>query len=325
MSALSPVVELAYAPLAVLPKRYLVVLNPRAGQGRAVRLWPELAELFRRHALEVELITSHPETLPQTLRHLQQQPDDTAVVAVGGDGTVRSLLSAVVGSARPLGIVPLGRGNDLAAALGWRAGSLREAVARLTEPSALIDVLRVSGAEAEHYCLNGLGMGFDAQVAARALQMPRALGGFGGYALAALLSMRELRTAQLEVTLGDRCVFRGPSFLCAVMNGTRYGGGFHISPKGRLDDGLADILVGAPVSRLALAPLMLRVLRGRHLSHPKVTHLRGARVTLRWSAAMDLHLDGDLGEPTLTLELELLPKAVRLLGASPATLPGAAI
>lgn len=173
--------------------------------------------------------------------------------------------------------------------------------------------MRFSGTEA--FCLNGLGMGFDAQVTAHAARSPPSLGGFGGYALGALSALRDFRSCRLEVTLNGAPFFEGESFLCALMNGTRYGGGFRISPLGNPADGLADVLVGRRVSRPALLPLMLRVLRGRHLGHDKVAHAQAAHVALRWAEPMPLHLDGDLCGEADALHVTLLPRAVTLLGA----------
>ena len=148
-------------PKNSLPKRYLFVLNPAAGRGKAARRWPELEALLKTRRVKFEVVTSEPHSLDALLARIRALPVDTAVVAIGGDGTTRSLLSALVGTERPLGVVPLGRGNDLTAALGWGAG-LGDAVTRLGQPPAPLDVLHVRFSGTEHFCLNGLGMGFDA-------------------------------------------------------------------------------------------------------------------------------------------------------------------
>lgn len=302
----------------VVPKHFFFVLNPAAGGGKAACRWPELAALLKTRGMDFEVVTSEPDTLNRVLAYIRSLPEGAAVVAVGGDGTVRSLLSTVVGTGRPLGVIPLGRGNDLTAALGWGLG-MEDAVVRLSQPPALLDVLRVRFSGHEQFCLNGLGMGFDAQVTARAAQSPSFLGGFGQYALGALLTVRDLRARRLVVTVDGVPFFDGESFLCAVMNGARYGGGFRISPRGSPSDGLADVLVGRRVSRSALAPLMLRVLLGCHLGHDKVAYVQAVQVTLRWAEPTPLHLDGDLYGPTNAVEVTLLPRAVALLGApSPA-------
>ena len=293
---------------------YLFVLNPVAGRGKAARRWPELAALLEKHALDFEVVISAPDTLGAVLARIRALPKDTAVVAVGGDGTVRSLLGALIYTGRPLGIVPLGRGNDLTAALGW-GGKLEDAVVRLDQPPAPLDALHVRFSGTEQFCLNGLGMGFDAQVTARAAQSPALLGGFGGYALGVLSALRDFRVGRLEVTVDGAPFFSGESFLCAVMNSTRYGGGFYISPLSDPADALADVLVGQRVSCAALAPLIARLLRGRHLGHSKVAHAQAQHVTLRWAEPTPLHLDGDLSGFVDVLEVTVLPRAVTLLGA----------
>ena len=294
--------------------RYLFVVNPVAGGGRAARRWPEVSERLSARGLEHDVIFTQPNQ-GELLERICSLPPNTAVVAVGGDGTTRSLLPALVGSGRLLGVVPLGRGNDLAATLGWQVGNLDDAAERLSRPAAPLDVLRVQVAGQEMYSLNGLGTGFDAQVTETTARMPRQLGGFLQYALGALLSVGALRNGGLELRVDGQLVFQGESFLAAVMNGTRYGGGFYISPQGRPDDGLLDVLAGRAVSRAELLPLMGRVLKGRHLGHPKVVHVTGRRVTLRWSEPTPLHIDGDLEGRADALEVTLLPNAIRLLGA----------
>lgn len=294
--------------------RYLFVVNPVAGGGRAARRWPEVPELLSARGLEFDVIFTQ-FNQGELLEHICLLPPDTAVVAVGGDGTTRSLLPALVGSGRPLGVVPLGRGNDLAAALGWQVGNLDDTLTRLSRPAAPLDVLRVRFAGRETYALNGLGMGFDAQVTETTARTPRQLGGFLQYALGALLSVGRLQKVGLELRVDGQLVFQGDSFLAAVMNGTRYGGGFYISPQGRPGDGLLDVLAGRAVSHAELLPLMARVLRGRHLGHSKVVHVTGQHVTLRWTELTPLHLDGDLEGRVDALEVTLLPGAIRLLGA----------
>ena len=294
--------------------RYLFVVNPVAGGGRAARRWPEVSERLSARGLEHDVVFTQPNQ-SDLLERIGSLPPDTAVVAVGGDGTTRSLLPALVGSNRLLGVVPLGRGNDLAATLGWQVGSLDDALARLSRPAAPLDVLRVCVFGKNTYSLNGLGTGFDAQVTETAARLPERLGGFGGYALGALLSVGALRNRGLELRVDGQLVFQGEGFLAAVMNGTRYGGGFYISPQGRPDDGLLNVLAGRSVSRLELLPLMARVLKGRHLGHPKVVHVTGRHVTLRWAEPTPLHIDGDLEGRVDALEVTLLPGAIQLLGA----------
>lgn len=301
----------------VPPQRYALFVNPHAGRGAASEVGAQVADLLVVAGLTCELVVS--KTAEAACERARALPQGVAVVAVGGDGTLGALLPAVVGSGRPFGVIPAGRGNDLAYALGWRRATPAAVAARLQRAPRALDVLRVhlntDVDSVERFSLNGLGMGFDAQVTAFAARVPKGFGGSLQYAVGALLALRELRAQQLQVCVDGTEVFSGPSFLVAVMNGTRYGGGFHISPKSSLTDGLADVLIGFQVGRLGLLPLMGRVLLGRHLGHPKVAYCQGRRTVLRWSEATPLHLDGDLYAPVKEVNVEIVPRGVLMLGA----------
>lgn len=302
-------------------RSYAVVLNSSAGRGLARRAWPRLEAELHARGLPFEVICEP--SGAAALAQVKALPPDVAVLAVGGDGTVGALLPALVGRAgqeggRPLGIIPLGSGNDFAGMLGLRAGDFSAALGRLTFAPRRVDALRATilageGEGRTHLLLNGLGMGFDAEVAALTLRAPPRLSGFGRYAWAALAALRDLSLIPGTVEVDGRVLYAGPSALVALMNGTRYGGGFHISPTSDARDGLLHALASGPVTRPQLLALMGRVLRGRHLGHPRVHHAPGRVVTVAWARPTHLHLDGDLTGRVTGVRVEVVPGAVTLL------------
>ncbi|MCD0158166.1 diacylglycerol kinase family protein [Deinococcus sp. 6GRE01] len=305
-------------PAAHTTPHLAVVLNPNAGGGLALHSWPRLErELHARH-LSHELIREP--SGEAALARLRALPPGTAVMAVGGDGTVGALLPALVGTERPLAIVPLGTGNDFAGLLGLRPGAFAEALDRLNYQPRAVDALRVTihqgdGAGRSHLLLNGLGMGFDSDVTANMTRAPARLRGFARYAWSAVATIRELKLTPVTITANGQPLYAGPSGIVAVMNGTRYGGGFRISPDSDVRDGQVNVVAGGDMNRRQLTGLMLRVLRGAHLKDPRV-HTRAARhVTVRWDAPVRVHLDGDLHGHVTELHVETLPGAVQLLNA----------
>ncbi|WP_051517296.1 diacylglycerol/lipid kinase family protein [Deinococcus phoenicis] len=291
-------------------------MNPAAGRGLARREWPRLEAELRARRLPFELI-SEPGG-EAALARVQALPAEVAVLAVGGDGTVGALLPALVGTGRPLGIVPLGSGNDFAGMLGLKAGDFASALGRLAFAPRRVDALRATvlggdGAGTSHLLLNGLGLGFDAQVTALTLRAPARLSGFGRYAWAALAALRGLTLTPVMVEVDGQVLYAGPSCLTAVMNGTRYGGGFHISPASDVRDGQLNALASGPVTRAQLLALMGRVLPGRHLGQPRVFHVAGRTATVTWARPTYLHLDGDLAGQVTGVRVEVLPGAVTLL------------
>jgi diacylglycerol kinase (ATP) len=300
----------ATAPIAT---SYTLFVNPRAGRGAAPRLAEAVARALRAAGRRCEIAQhSSPE---EALAYAQTLPQGTAIIPVGGDGTVSALLPAAVCTGRPFGLIPAGRGNDFAYALGWRRWTPEGIAERLQRETRALDVLRVTLGGRTRYSLNGFGMGFDAQVAAYAAEMPRSLGGFGSYAAGVVLAFRDLHQQALTATVDGAEVFSGLSFLGAVMNGRRYGGGFHISPEGKLSDGKLELIVGRAVGRAGLVPLIARLLFGQHLKHPRVVYARGQRASLRWAVPVKLHLDGDLHPATGDVQVEVVPESVQVLGA----------
>ncbi|WP_237724913.1 diacylglycerol/lipid kinase family protein [Deinococcus alpinitundrae] len=288
-----------------------VVLNPQAGRGLARREWPRLEAALNAQGVPWHWLSAA--SAGDALSRVQTLPPGVAVLAVGGDGTVNSLLPALVGTGRLLGVVPLGTGNDFAGMLGSRPGDFGAALARLKHPPRAADVLHCTSAGQESWLMNGLGMGFDAQVAELLGRAPARLSGFGRYLWAALSAVRQLKTETVEVVLDNQMLYAGPSCLVAVMNGTRYGGGFLISPASDPFDGQLNVVLGTRLSRPRLLALMAQVLRARHLTDPRVRSGAGQQVTVRWQSAVMTHLDGEVIGPRTELSVRLLPGAVQML------------
>lgn len=299
--------------------RVAVVVNPHAGGGLALREWPRLEAQLLARGLDIDLIQESPGA--QALRRVQALPATVPVIAVGGDGTVGALLPAVVGTGRPLAIVPLGTGNDFAGMIGLRPGHLQDAVAHLDIAPRQVDALDVTVTEGERtglrsLLLNGLGMGYDAQVTLNMARAPTGLPGLARYGWAALVTLRELKMTTVSVVVDGREFYHGRSALVAVMNGTRYGGGFRISPVSDVQDGKANVLASGPLAPHRLLLLMVAVLRGRHLGREGVHHASGRWITVRWDEPTPLHLDGDLHGLVREVQVRVLPGAVTLLNAS---------
>lgn len=299
-----------------LENPFAVVLNPLAGRGLAARNWPLLEGELRARGIEFELLNAG--TGPDALARVNALPSGMPVMAVGGDGTVGALLPAFVGTGRPLAIVPLGSGNDYAGMLGLKPEAFDTALSRLRFEPRQVDALEVSIIQGEaagttRLLLNGMGMGFDAQVNDAMLRAPKQLSGFGRYAWGAVTSISSLKLVDLQVVVDGQLLYRGPSCLSAVMNGTRYGGGFLISPASDARDGKLNVLCSTEVNRTQLIGLMLKVLQGQHLGHQRVRHTTGERAEIRWQQPVHLHLDGDAYGLASEVHARILPGVITLL------------
>lgn len=234
--------------------------------------------------------------------------EDALVVAAGGDGTVREVASVCSETSRVLGILPLGSGNDYVKALGIGT-KLEPALAVLANGKVrVVDAGEVNG---ERFC-NGLGIGFDAQVAEGVATAPGYLGGFGRYmwSVGRLLWGFECHDAVLRL---DGEVVESRTILVAVALGTTYGARFRLAPKARLDDGLFDVVWSEEVNRTEILRLIPRAFGNSLLEHPKIHTARASEVTVELAEEVPAHVDGEILRPTRDFHAKILPGALRVV------------
>lgn len=298
-------------------RRVAVVLNPAAGRGRAGRSRAQLERTCDAafQGLGRHVAVSVQETAPNrsACSIAREAVIDGAdlVVAAGGDGTLNGVLNGMLSApgdcAAALGLVPLGTGDDLARALDIPR-SVEGALSVLA--AGRIRQLDV-GLAGERRFLNVAGCGFDAAVAERINRSVRLLSGRAAYIWAVLDVLRGFRPADMVIRVDD-AVLSVSAMMCAVANGTGYGGGMRIAPDARLDDGLLDVCVIAACGRLEFVRAFPRVFRGTHVSHPKVHMLRGRTVHIVSEPAFPVLVDGELEGHTPVI-FTVAPRAVRFV------------
>jgi diacylglycerol kinase (ATP) len=287
------------------------ILNPAAGAGRAAQALPELRSALEQSKLEhvIHLTTQpgHARTIALGL------PDNEPVIAAGGDGTQHEIVSALLegraSSERPLGILPLGTGDDFARGHGLPIGNLRAALEVIKKGKIqTIDAGRLNGMP----FINGIGSGFDAQCA-RAVQVaPHLLPGPLRYLWAIVSELTRLQPRPANIEIDGKLVHEESALLIAVMNMTSYGAGLKIAPNANPNDGLLDIVVAGTFSKLGTLKILPKLQKGTHLEHPEVHVYRGRTVKIEWFDLTAAHIDGELLEPSRTLEISVVPNALRV-------------
>lgn len=295
-----------------------VLTNDVAGRGRLRRILPEvLARLAERVGRPVWRLEARTGTEAEEACQEALAEGVSAVVAVGGDGTLHAALQAVAGSDIPLGVVPMGTGNDLASGFGLPRSPLpaAEAVAEAlrTGVHRTVDLARVSGVDGRTRWFGGvLAAGFDAIVNERANRMrwPR---GDRRYDVAIFLELVKLRPREYVLTL-DGVEHRFNGVLVAVGNTATYGGGIRICPEADPTDGALDVVVGADMSRATLTRLRPMAYRGTHLQHPKVRGFRASEIRLECEG-ITTYADGERCAP-LPVTITAVPGALKVLATA---------
>jgi diacylglycerol kinase (ATP) len=279
-----------------------LVVNPSAGKGRAQRLLPEVAGLFRDtgHPLEILLSRTVEEAEEMAVDAVEREVG--TLVVMGGDGMMHLGINVVAdrSGASNLGMIPAGTGNDLCRGLGMSAEDpVVAARAIATGTARPIDVLAVG----DGYVGGVVATGFDALVNARANAMARPKGSLR-YAIAAIVEVGSFDPLPYRLTIdGETRELEG---MCvAVGNSAYYGGGMKVCPNADPADGLLDLTIIHIASRAKLLRLLPEMFSGRFVRDPCVELLRARTVRVERS---DLAGYGD-GEPLRPgpLDIEVRP------------------
>jgi len=280
---------------------FLIIVNPTAGRGNGRRSIPAVRAAMTHLGADLDLIqTERPGQAIEIARQAATGDHET-VVAVGGDGTVNEVATGLLQAAGdgptsvPLGVIPAGSGNDFAYMMLHGDLSIKEACKRLVNGQhKLVDVATVTADGGNlSYFVNGLGVGFDAQVNIEARRI-KLLRGFLAYFWAVLRTIF-LHYNPIPVTVTcDLQSYTQTLLMVITAVGQRLGGGFRVAPFAIADDGLLDVCIAGNVSRLATFPLIPRFMNGSHTSHPKCTMLRGHKITVSSPEGLAAHIDGEI-------------------------------
>ncbi len=293
--------------------KHKLILNPAAGRGQGARIQAKVMAALAAHSLDCDVALTQK---PGDAVTLARDACDTheVVVAVGGDGTIHEIVNGLMQAANggvttPLGIIPVGTGDDLANSLGLAHDSVDAAVARLARGQPrLIDVGRVN----DEYFDNEVAVAFSAQTLIESKKITAPLGPLL-YFMAIFRTLVSYNQPRLQVRWEGGEMDRD-MLLVAVGNGRTTGGGIKIAPIADLQDGLFDITIADKLSRLGILQLLPKVMVGKHVGEKPVTVARSPWVTIDSPGGFPLHADGELLGASLThAEIEILPRRLNVL------------
>jgi YegS/Rv2252/BmrU family lipid kinase len=286
-------------------RRHLVLVNPSAGGGRALKLLPELESALRGKGLDFRVVLTASQEHGCEEARAGAEAGEVPVV-LSGDGLIGQIGGVLAGGEIPMGLIPGGRGNDLARVLDIPT-EVRGAVDVLAAGATRsIDVGEVNGRR----FLGIASCGFDSD-ANRIANEARLVKGRLVYLYAALRALAAWKPARFELALGDHSVsFTGYS--AAAANNKAYGGGMFLAPDAVLDDGQLDIVYVTQVGKLHALANLPKVFKGRHVEDDHVHVLRAPEVTITADRPFAVYADGDhLGD--LPATVRILPRALNLI------------
>ena len=285
--------------------RVVIIANPTAGRGRTRALVEGYARAIRG---DVDIRwTQEPLHAVELAR--AAAPSCDVVCAVGGDGTVSEVVNGLMPHPVPIVIVPTGSGNDFASLIACPRNAAE--LARVLEDGVglRMDVLDCG----DRYCVNSIGIGFEAMVTYHSLAIRR-LRGLPLYLTAVIKALAGCESIPYTLSIDGAPAAAGDFLMVSVGNGVRAGGGFRLHPAAYPDDGRMDVCVVRRMSRVRMLSVLPLTLRGAHVRRRGISVFGGARVRVAASRPFPVHIDGEyLGRREEPLDLSVVPRCLPVL------------
>jgi len=259
---------------------WAIAINPNSGQGRSIAISEEVIKYFAGKNLQYRIFSAQSAAgLQQDLERFVDKENVEGVISVGGDGLAHLILQVAVPRHIPFAIIPAGTGNDIVRTLGWSLENIQSQLDRVTSTNP--EPIDLGNVDSEWFAAI-LSTGFDSVVNERAnrLKWPK---GPQRYNVAIARELPRFTPIEYEITT-DTQSFTTKAMLIAVGNGRSYGGGMLVCPQAHINDGLFDVMILEPVSKLEFLKVFPKVYSGSHLSHPKVSTFRTKRISIQADA-----------------------------------------
>ncbi len=292
-----------------MSERVCFIFNPSAGRGhsrqqldqikqRAKQIWPTVEFKLTRFEEEIRKFAE------------QAAGRYDLVVACGGDGTINQVVSGIAETDTPMGVLPLGSGNDFANAIGL-SGDLDEAFDVLqSDHLRNTDLIRVKG-DADAWCANTLGIGLDgwANYYSSTFQKLR---GQAIYIFGALKAVKEFRGSSMKLTIdGEETI--EDLLMVTVCNGQEEGGGFKVAPGADNSDGWIDLLIIEKLSRIRILWYLPLFMIPSRKNLKGIRYHRCKSFSFESEIPLAVHSDGELlGTEIQNLEIHLRPGLLKV-------------
>lgn len=275
--------------------RWVFIINPVAGNGFAEKFASEIEEIIQFVNLAAEVIfTEKKGHAIQLTKHVINQGVDH-IIAVGGDGTFNEVIQNLVNrSDITFGAIPAGTGNDFINILGFSDRFTANDWEIFFQRNTIqMDVGKCNN----RYFINGMGLGFDAQVAFENYETENSQNVKGGgknkywwHIIKTLVTYKE-KDMQLSI---NETTKRSKSFLNTIANGRRLAGGFYLTPDAIANDGLLTVCMIEQLKFFGRIKALLRVIKQKHTQDDVVNYFTTNQISFQFDEIVPSHLDGEL-------------------------------
>jgi diacylglycerol kinase (ATP) len=297
-----------------MQRRFIYFINPISGTKGKDALLHLIKEKTMAQHIPFEILPTNAAGNYAYLIEKIKAENITDVIVCGGDGTVNQIGNALLGVDVNIGIVPMGSGNGLALAAKISRKATKALAIIFKGNTALIDAFYIN----EKFSCMLCGLGFDAQVAHDfAKQKTR---GLSTYVKQSLKNFLIAKPYEFTLTVNNNHI-KTEAFFISIANSNQFGNNFTIAPKASLQDGLLDIVI---VNKMSKARMLWTILKQIKIGEVRpyedkkyhstdIGYFQTAKLSIQNPTLAPLHIDGDPVETTTNFDIEIIPKAIRLL------------
>ena len=287
-----------------MSKKILFIVNPISG----VKSKERLPDLIENH-LDKELYsydiieTPGPKTATEITREALDKYD--IIGAVGGDGSINEIASAMVNSDKPLAIIPKGSGNGLARHLGIPMNSMKAIKLLNNQKLSNIDYCELN----DKKFFSIVGIGFDAKVAK---EYEKARGrGFRTYAWNTIKHVFKYPSFDYELE-ADGEIMNGKAFQIDVSNSNQFGYNIKVAPDANLDDGKVVVCIVNEFPRWKSIFLFGRLLVGNHRRSRYIDYFKAKEVRVRTAFKVHLQVDGEVELKENSIDIKVVKNGLKV-------------
>jgi YegS/Rv2252/BmrU family lipid kinase len=292
-------------------EKWVFIVNPIAGNGFALTLIPGIEEMIKKHGVKGEIVLTQKPGHAVDLSREYYEKGYRYIIGVGGDGTLNEVARPLTGKKDiTIGIIPAGTGNDFIQILGfpgrfndgdWDIFFNRKTIAM---DAGLVNNM---------IFLNGMGLGFDAQVAAENYTEPGKVkkGGAHKYIWHILKTLLFFREKKM-IVISENSRVETDCFINTISIGRRFAGGFFLTPRAIANDGLLDVCSIKKLNLLQRFRLLLKVPKGNHITEKEVNYYQTQGLNIKFPEDVPFHVDGELFFSN-SFDVKIIPGAFNVI------------
>lgn len=292
-------------------EKWIFIVNPIAGNGFAKTLVPEIERQISSRGIDGKIVYTEGIGHAAELAAHYYGGGYGYIIGVGGDGTMNEIARPLINRKDVVtGIIPAGTGNDFIQILGFpnRFGE-NEWESFFSRNIIPMD----AGIVNEKIFLNGMGLGFDAQVAAENYSESGEVkkGGVHKYIWHIVKTLLFFREKRMKILSGDDH-HETDCFINTIAIGRRFAGGFLLTPKALANDGLLDVCSIKRLNLFHRFRLLLKVPGGEHIKDEKVTYFQTPSLDIEFTEKVPFHVDGEINFDRI-FSVEVVPGALNII------------